>query len=110
MKQYVIDQLREDDYSKILDYLKKNAESAIFDDIFWMQLPEELYSPIQKEHTGCHPFVFAANLSMTQVDFELLIRTRRILRCNCIGYADRRQRDYILDFADRMLEQLQIKV
>ncbi|MCE5333693.1 MAG: hypothetical protein LLG06_03805 [Desulfobacteraceae bacterium] len=110
MKQYVIDQLREEDYSKILEFLKENAESAVFDDIFWMQLPEELYSPIQKEHTGCHPFCFAVNLSMSRVDFELLIRTRRILRCNCIAYADHRQREYILDFVDKMLEELQIKV
>ncbi len=45
-----------------------------------------------------------------QVDFELLIRSRQILRCNCISYADKKQRDYILDFADRMLDELGIKI
>jgi hypothetical protein len=39
-----------------------------------------------------------------------LIRSRQILRCSCIGYADKRQRDYILGFADRMLEELGIKI
>ena len=47
---------------------------------------------------------------VTQVDFELLIRSRRIMRCNCIRYADKKQRDYLIDYADRMLEDLDIKI
>ena len=110
MKQYVIDQLRDSDHPNILEYLKKNAEGAAFGDVFWVMLPEELYSDTQKEHTDCQPFCFAVNLELTHVDFELLIRSRQILRCNCIGYADRAQRDYILDYADRMIEELDIKI
>ncbi len=110
MKQYVIDQLRESDYSRILEYMKKNAESAVFEDIFWVMLPEDLYSDTQKEHGECHPFYFAVNASMTHVEFELLIRSRQILRCSCIRYATPKQRDYIIDFADKMLEELEIKI
>ena len=58
----------------------------------------------------CKPFCFAVNLSIKQVDFELLIRSRRIMRCNCIRYADKKQRDYLIDYADRMLEELDIKI
>jgi hypothetical protein len=110
MKQYVIDQLRESDHSQILAYLKNDAEEAEFGDVFWHKLPEELYTDIQKEHTDCQPFCFAINLSLNQVDFELLIRSRQILRCNCIGYANKAQRDYILDYADRMLKDLGIRL
>ena len=110
MKQYVIDQLREPDYEKVLEFLKKNADASEFGDIFWVMLPVELYSDIQKEHKQCHPFCFAVNLSSNQADFELLIRSRRILRCTCISYADSKQRDYIMDYADRMLEDLNIKI
>jgi hypothetical protein len=110
MKQYVIDQLRESDYEMILEFLKKNSEASELGDIFWVMLPVELYSDIQKAHQQCHPFCFAVNLSSSQADFELLIRSRRILRCNCISYADRKQRDYIMDYADRMLKELNIKV
>ncbi len=73
-------------------------------------LPVELYSDIQKEHKQCHPFCFAVNLSSNQADFELLIRSRRILRCTCMSYSDSKQRDYIMDYADRMLEELNIKI
>ncbi len=110
MKQYVIDQLRESDYEKILEFLKKNADASEFGDIFWVMLPAELYSDIQREHKQCHPFWFAVNLSLNQVDFELLTRTRQVLRCACIGYADVKQREYIMDYADRMLEELDIRV
>jgi hypothetical protein len=110
MKQYVIDQLRESDYENILDFLKKNADSADYGDIFWVKIPEELYSGTQKEHTECQPFWFAVNLSLNQVDFELLIRTREKLRCSCIAYADHAQRDYIIGYADGMLEKLGITI
>jgi len=110
MKQYVIDQLRESDYEKILGFLCDHADTSEFGEIFWVMLPEELYSDTQKEHEQCQPFCFAVNLSYKQVDFELLIRSRRILRCACIRYADKKQRDYIMDYADRMLEELDIKI
>ena len=110
MKQYVIDQLRESDYEKILGFLQKNADASEFGDIFWLMLPTELYSDTQMEHRQCQPFCSAVNLSSKQVDFELLIRSRRILRCNCIRYADKKQRDYIISYADRMLEDLKIKI
>ena len=110
MKQYVIDQLREPDHEKILEFLKKNADASEFGDIFWVMLHEELYSDIQKEHKQCHPYCFAVNLSFNRADFELLTRSRSVLRCACISYADRKQRDYVIDYADRMIEELNIKI
>jgi hypothetical protein len=110
MKQYVIDQLRESDYEKILQFLQENAEASEFGDVFWLMLPEQLYSDIQKEHTQCRPFCFAVNLTVKQIDFELLIRSRQVLRCKCIGYADKKQMEYITGFADKMLDGLGIRV
>lgn len=110
MKQYVCDQLRESDHEQIEQFLSRNAEETVFKEVFRLILPQDLYSDTQKEHSDCGPFYFAVNLSLNQVEFELLIRSREKIRCNCIGYADRRQRDYILDFADRMLENLGIRI
>ncbi|MFZ2445143.1 MAG: hypothetical protein WAW37_02180 [Syntrophobacteraceae bacterium] len=110
MKQYVFDQLRENDYHQIHEFLKNNAEETVLSEIFWLPVPENLYSHTQKEHSECHPFYFAVNLSRNRVDFELLIRSRQMLRCNCIRYADREQRDYILDYADKMLADLKIRL
>ncbi|MEN6438017.1 MAG: hypothetical protein ABFD97_05500 [Syntrophobacter sp.] len=110
MKQYVLDQLRESDYLKIMEYLGKNAEESVFSELFWIKLPPELYTQTQKEHSQCHPFRFAVNLTRNDAAFELLIRTPQAMRCACIGYANQKQRDYILDFADKMLDKLEIKL
>ncbi len=110
MKQYVIDQLRESDYDSILGFLQKNAEASEFGDVFWVKLPAQLYNEIQREHEKCQPFCFAVNISPAQAAFEMLVRSRQLLRCNCIAYADSRQKDFIIDYADRMLEELKIKI
>ena len=110
MKQYVIDQLRETDYDKILAFLVKNGDASEFGDIFWVMLPNEFYTNVQRQHEGCQPFCFAVNLSTKQAAFEMLIRSRQVLRCSCIAYAGAAQRDYIINFADRMLEELKITI
>ncbi len=110
MKQYVIDQLRGTDYELIRGFLEENSERTSMEGMYWVEIPGRLYSEVQKEHNDCRPFYFAVNLSITQVDFELLIRSRQILRCNCVDYATPAQRDYIIDFADDMLRRLDIRI
>jgi hypothetical protein len=110
MKQYVIDQLRESDYYQIKDFLDTNAEGSSLEGIYWVNLPPDLYSTLQSEHSKCRPHYFAVNLTWNDVAFELLIRTRQTIRCNCIAYATKQQRDYIIEYADRMLDDLEIKL
>ena len=108
MKQYVIDQLRENDFDKLEEYFKNHAETGELPGIYWIPIPESLYKELQTEHTNCQPFYFAINLDLNAISFEMLIRTRDRLRCGCIKYADQKQRDYILDFADRLFEELEL--
>jgi len=110
MKQYVIDQLRESDYDHIHAFLDENAEKTAIEDVYRMDLPEELLTEIQKEHTECAPFYYAINLTRKQVSFELLIRTRHLIRCSCIAYASPEQRDHIIQFADNLLARLGIRL
>ena len=110
MKQYVIDQLRESDYMKIKEYLEKYADETAVEGIYWVKLPENLYSTIQKEHKSCQPYYFAVNLTRRLVSFEWLIRSRNVMRCRCISYASESQRNFIINFADTMLDNLGIKV
>jgi hypothetical protein len=78
--------------------------------VYRVEIPEELYSERQREHAGCRPFYFAVNLNRRQVAFEWLIRSAQTLRCQCIGYATKAQRDYIINYADDLLDVLQIKL
>ena len=108
MKQYVIDQLRENDFLKLEDYLNKNSEAGELPEIYWIPVPESLLETTQLEHTDCQPFYFAVNLDLNSIRFELLIRTRSRLRCACIQYASKKQRDYIVGYADGLFEKLNL--
>ncbi|MGC8718890.1 MAG: hypothetical protein ACP5TY_02640 [Thermodesulforhabdaceae bacterium] len=110
MKQYIIDQLRESDYEEIKNYLDTHARPAAMEGIYWIDLPQELYTKIQQEHTQCQPFCFAINLNRRYVGFEFLIRSQTALKCTCMGYATKSQRDFIIDFADSIIESLKIKL
>ena len=108
MKQYVIDQLRENDFLQLEDYLNNNSEAGELPGIYWIPLPESLLERTQLDHPDCKPFYFAVNLDRNSISFELLIRTRSRLRCACIQYASKKQQDYIVGYADGLFEKLNL--
>ena len=109
MKQYVIDELRPADHRKIKSYLDDKFGSSPIDGIYWVPLDTEHYSRIQAEHITCQPFYFAIDLEDNMMACELLIRTKDRVRCDCITYATEGQRNWLIGFVDRMLDELDIK-
>ena len=109
MKQYVIDQLRENDFLQLEHYLNNNSEAAELPGIYWVLVPKSLLERTQLDHPDCQPFYFAVNLDRNSIGFELLIRTRTRLRCGCIQYASPKQRDHIINYADQLFEKLDLK-
>ncbi len=109
MKQYVIDQLDESDFHRLKEHLDQNLETTMMDGVYWVDLPAHLHTEMQREHATCQPYYFAIHLDFCQVSFELLVRSRQTLHCPCMGHADPRQRDYFLQYADRLLEELDIR-
>jgi len=108
MKQYLIDGLRLDDYHKIKAYLEKYLKSSPLGGIYWLELDKELLTPIQKEHEECHPHVFALMLEETYLSCEFLVRIKKNIKCDCMDYATREQRDWLINQADAILEKLGI--
>ncbi|MBT6338470.1 MAG: hypothetical protein HOJ48_04155 [Desulfobacula sp.] len=108
MKQYLLDGLRLADYQKLKDYLDKYLESSPLDGIYWLELTTELLTPIQKKHEGCHPQVFAWILEETYLSCEFLVRVKKNIKCDCMDYATKEQRDWIIDQADSIFEKLDI--
>jgi hypothetical protein len=109
MKQYVIDQLQESDFHRLKEHLDKNLVSTLMEGIYWVDLPVHLYTDMQREHSACQPYYFAINLNLRQIAFEWLIRSRPMLHCPCMGYADPRQREFIIHYAESLLEELKIR-
>ncbi len=114
MRQYLLDEIGRGDLPRVRQYLKEHAAASSLADIWWVDLPEDLLSPEQFEHRECRPFRFAVELGDPVVGdnfirFEFLIRSEQTMRCACIGYATRQQRDFILAYADRLVEDLALR-
>jgi hypothetical protein len=110
MKQYVIDQLRPDDYFRIKAYLDMNLRQSGIPEIYWLILPQDLLDGIQAEHADCQPFYFALELSQTALSCELLVRSLNHVRCDCMGYASPAQRNWLIQTVDDIGSQLEIAI
>ena len=108
MKQYVIDEIRPQDYEKIKGYLDETFGDSGVDGLYWMPVEETLLAEVQQAHTGCAPFLIALELGPDRLAGELLVRTRSRVRCDCIHYADERQRNWIVRTVDAIFEKLEI--
>lgn len=109
MRQYLLDEINRQDIPRVREYLNQHAKAAGLEDIWWVDLQEDLLSPDQFSHRDCQPFRFAVELGQNFVRFEFLIHSLQTMRCSCIGYATRQQRDFILAFADRLVEDLALR-
>ena len=109
MKQYVIDELRPDDYKKLENFFHDHLSPSRVNGIYWLPVEPGLLTVEQAEHTDCHPLCFAIDLENDRIAFELLLRSQRRMRCSCMGYATETQRNWLIRYADTLLEQLEIK-
>jgi len=108
MKQYVVDELRPEDHNKIKKYLDETYGSAKIGGIYWVPLATEVLTEIQQTHSDCQPFFFAIDLEDDRLALELLVRTQKRVRCDCIAYASAAQRNWIMDAVDAIFEKLNI--
>ena len=108
MKQYVVDELRPDDYKKVKAYLDEKFDSSDIDGLYWITIDQENLTDIQAEHTECQPFYFAIELKPDIMACELLIRTKRRVRCDCISYATEKQLSRLIRFVDGIFDKLEI--
>jgi hypothetical protein len=109
MRQLVIDELSPMERDNIDSYLKRTLKPGPVIGLYWLPLPPDLLSPIQHEHRQCSPFHIGIEMERDQVRFEFLVRSTGKLHCPCTAYATPRQRQFIIDFIDRMLEEEHIR-
>ncbi len=110
MKQYVIDELRYNDYEKVKLYLDENLGASEIEGIYWLPLEKGLLTNEQASHTECLPLFFVVDLKPGIISCELLVRTKNRIKCGCIDYATEKQRNWLIQYIDDMLKQLEIKI
>ena len=108
MRQIVFDEINSRDVKKIKDYLSQHFEESM-PGLYWINLSDDLLDETQFQHKSCQPFYFVIEVGNNYVKIELLIRSRKRLRCSCIKYANEAQRNFILHFADKLIEDLNIR-
>ena len=75
MKQYLIDEIRLQDYGKIKAYLDDAFGGLGVDGLYWLPVDEAMLSEVQKDHTACGPFFMALELEEDRLSGELLLGT-----------------------------------
>lgn len=110
MKQYIIDELRYNDYEKVKLYLDENLGASEIEGIYWLPLEKGLLTNEQSSHNECHPLFFVVDLKPELISCELLVRTKNRIKCGCINYATETQRNWLIQYIDDMLKQLEIKI
>ena len=102
MKQYIIDELRLEDHENIKAYLYEKYGAPKLGGIYWIPLDTEMLTDIQASHAECRPYYFALDLEFDRMACELLVRSERRMRCNCVGYATEKQRNWLIAVVDAM--------
>ena len=103
MRQIVIDELSPMEHDNIDSYLKRTIKQGPMVGLYWIELSDDLLSESQLGHEEHGPFHLAVELTNSAVKFELLVRSQTNLHCSCIAHATPVQRQFILDFIDRMV-------
>ena len=109
MKQYVIDELRPEDYKALKKYLDEQFGPAAMHGIYWIPVESDLLTNTQNEHKECQPHYFALDLDQHRLACELLVRTKNRMRCNCIDYATENQRNWVIGLIDSIFQYLEMK-
>ncbi|MFP4213919.1 MAG: hypothetical protein ACLFRL_07385 [Desulfohalobiaceae bacterium] len=104
MRSYFIEDIEPDKLQQLASSLQEKGYQGPIDDIYWLQLPEEVLTPLQLEHLqDCGPYIISLELGKDWLKLELLLRARNTFRCNCVGYADTKQRDYCIQLLEDFL-------
>jgi len=109
MRQLLINELNREEAEKIKEFLKAQSRAGGVEGLFWLAIPETLLGEAQKGHEQCGPFSFAIECGEDFVSFELLVRSAANLHCSCTCYPTTSQRDFLLDFMDRMVVEQGVK-
>jgi len=109
MRSYLIDEISPQDMEKISNFLKKNAVSSSLEKVFWIQIPDELLTEIQLQHKDCRPHMCALELGRDWIKLELYVRSLKNMRCTCAAYCTAKQRDFIIAYANKMIEELGVR-
>jgi hypothetical protein len=109
MRAYLIDEITSSDMKRITACLEKSAVRSGIEKLFWIEMPEGMLTRAQLAGRDRAPLVFAAELGPDWIKLEFFLRDLQDLRSPSAGYCTAEQRDFIIDYAHRIIESLGVK-
>lgn len=109
MRQYYIDEISFLERDNIESYLKRTLKHGPIEGVYWLEVPSDLLGPAQRDHESCKPFYFSVVLEENSLRCEFLVRSADNLHCTCIAWATPAQRQFVIDFTDRLLDEEMIR-
>ena len=103
MRQFLVDEISFLERDNIESYLKRHLKPGPLEGVYWLQVPDDLWAERQQGHEECSPFYVSLVLEEKSIHAEFLIRSSNNMHCSCINWATPAQRQFILDFMDRLL-------
>jgi hypothetical protein len=105
MRQFLVDELSFLERDNIENFLKRTLKPGSLEGVFWLEVPQDLLAEKQQGHEDCGPFYISVILDAKSLHAEFLIRSSSNMHCSCIAWATPLQRQFILDFMDRLLDE-----
>ena len=110
MRIYTIDQLRDEDTKSLMAYLDEARMTGSIEGIFWLPVPDEFLTSIQKKHKAdCGPYRLALEVDEQALHLELLVRGMGRITCQCISFASEKLRDHMIAYLEDTLLELNIQ-
>jgi hypothetical protein len=111
MRALVYDELRRADMDRLAERLAQTCLASNLEGVYWLNLPPDLLSPAQAAHPQCGPHRVALVLEPENesLRLEMLVRAANSLRCACTAYATEAQRQFMLNFLDRLVADLDLR-
>jgi hypothetical protein len=111
MRCYLIEDFYPEHIARIVAALKDKGYAGSLEGVFYLPMPERLLTEEQRAHAvECGPHFCALEVDEESLKLELLVRAANKLRCACVMYATAEQREYIIDFLDSFIRELDISV
>jgi hypothetical protein len=103
----MIDEMLPEQVKQLSDRLLETNGPAPMQGIIWFELPPNLLTDRQKEHSdSCGPYILSLETGSTWIKLELLVRARQTFRCDCIEFATPQQRAHGIDLLESTIKNL----
>jgi hypothetical protein len=107
MRSYYIDEFVPGELERLAERLDRMDLSASMEDLYWLPVPAELLTPLQREHEReCGPYSLALEILDAALRLELLVRARNKLRCDCVAYAEPKLIAHMIAHVHGLLDEL----